>query len=342
MYLLDKEMREAGPPKVYDNTMLTQWLECCRKFYYFWRGLDYLVIPSYFAWGRAWQEGMSAWYGTKGDIEVRLKAALAAAEKDWNDSGAIESKNDTLENLKYLLMFYAVEYEYENFDIIAPNGEVELGFEFPAFDVQGVTISLAGAIDGYFQWAQYGVGHLENKSTGMYLSDQYMSQWGFSPQVTQYHWGLWKILTEEPFGCLMNCVSKRLTQKQIQAFLTDGDVPEGIFMRNLEKRSEFELAEFERSSMRIVEDVFREWDRWEWPKCRDPIHCVGGIGKSPCLFKRHCLSDVLPWEMDEGDLLGGDMVWRQDPWEPWKRGGRKDAKSNESNAGGGEPKAEGL
>jgi hypothetical protein len=320
MYLTDKSMREAGPPVSYDNTMLVSIDNCKRKFYFFWRGLDYEVTPSYFTFGRAWQEGLSAWYGTKGAIGVRLNAALSVATNLWNDEGSPEVRNDTLENLKMLLLFYAVEYETENFEILTLDDQVELGFEVPAFKLEGTEISLSGAIDGYLSWKSYGKGVLENKSSGMYLTDQYLSQWSFSSQVSQYLWGLRQILGEEPFGCLMNCACKRLSQKAKNEFKLSGTIPEGIFARNLEKRSKFQMEEFEKGCRRIIKEIFVEWHSWDWPKCRDPIYCVGGIGKSPCLFKNLCLLDADPWDLEEEDLLGQGIKWREESWEPWKRG----------------------
>jgi len=317
MFKTDEEMRSAGPPERYDNTMLTTSDSCMRKFYFFWRGLDFKQKPSYFTFGSAWQRGQEVWYTTPGEIEDRLGAAITAAEQYWEDDGGIENNNDTKENLKYLLMFYAIEYETESWQIIAPAGKMELGFEFP---IEGTPYYLCGAIDGYISWPGYGLLVLENKTAGVYLGDSYMSQWSFSPQVTQYFWGLGKATGEEPFGVLMNIASKKLTKKAIQEFKQNMVLPENIFMRNLEKRSRFQIEEFEDHTIAAIREIVREWDRWLWPKTKDHMQCSGGIGKSPCLFKRLCLADIHPWEMEEQELLGPEIKWRGEKWEPWKRG----------------------
>ena len=322
MYLSDEEMREADPPIKYDNTMLSLYGgECNRKFYLFWRGLDYLVEPPYFTFGRAWDKGLAGWYVTPGGIEVRLMAAIKAAEKEWTDSGCVPDKTNNWENLKYLLMFYAIEYSSESWKVIAPRGQMELGFEFPLRDTGWY---LTGAIDGYISWSPHGLLNLENKTSGVALNDRYLDQWSYSTQVTQYHWGLTKLLGEEPFGTLMNCAYKRLSQKAKDAFRQVGDIPEGIFARNLEKRSAFQLEEYERACMRIIEQIHTEWTRWEWHKTRWQFNCAGGIGKAPCPYRRLCLVDIEPWKMSNAQLLGSGLKWRTEEWEPWKRGGKED------------------
>ena len=322
MYLTDQLMRDAGPPIKYDNTMLTAYDSHCRRFfYYFWRGLDYTIRPSYFTWGSAWQEAQTKWYLTDGPPEEKLRAGIQAAEKFWADSGSMENGNDTLENLKYLLMFYALEYEREPWQVQALGDEMELGFEFP---LPGTEYYLTGALDGYIIWNPHGILILECKTTGMYLSPKFMEQWAYSPQITQYIWGLYQLLGEEPFGALMNCVSKRLTLKAKTAFKNDGTMPEGCFARNLEKRTSFELAEFERDSLRIIEDIDREWEHWEWRKTRFALNCTGGIGKSPCLFRGICRSETVPWDLTDQDLLKPGITWRKEEWTPWERGGKKD------------------
>jgi hypothetical protein len=119
----------------------------------------------------------------------------------------------------------------------------------------------------------------------------------------------------------MNCAWKGVSEKAKLAFRTKLEVPEGVFMRNLEKRSDFRMKEFERDSRLLIEDIYRDYDRYCWPKTKNAIECVGGIGKSPCQFRRICLSDQDPWEMSDEQLLGQDLKMRDGLWEPWKRGG---------------------
>lgn len=316
----DKELKEGGPPTHHDNTMRTTFESCRRKSYWFLRGLEFKVTPSYFTWGNAWQRALEVWYTTQGASEHRGAKAIEAAEEFWRDSGSPEQGNDTLDNLKFLITMYAVEYPEEPWDIVTPNQKMELGFELPFEDPYW----LCGAIDGYINWPPYGVLLLENKSTGLSLGgdarDKYLAQWTFSTQVDQYLWALRQILETEPFGCLMNVVSKRLTLKAKDALMKTGALPDGQFARNLEKRSEFRSSEFELGVQCYLEDVEREWDRWVWPKTSNPIECVGGIGKSPCPFKRLCLAEVPFSQMEENEILGHDLTWRTHDWQPWRRG----------------------
>ena len=316
--MMMNRFKELAPPKEFDNTMLTTAGGCMREFILFYAGLEQKEEPSYFAFGRVWQETLEVWYTTSGDVVERLGAALSYIDKAWSDAGVVESGVNTAENLRFLITFYAVEYENEAWEVLALKGKMELGFSFP---LEGTEWNLTGALDGYIKWKPYGMLLLENKTAGIYLSDQYMSQWGFSSQVTQYYWGLTQLLGEPPFGALLNCAGKRISDKAKGEFKKSGIIPDGVFMRNLEKRSEFKVREFEQHTRVGIENIMREWDRGLWPKTKDALRCVGGIGKSPCPFRRLCLADADPWELEEGSLLMGDLKWRRGVWEPWKRGG---------------------
>lgn len=307
-------------PTSFDNTMLTQFASCQRKFYLFNLGLEAKETPSYFTFGRVWQEALEAWYTTEGDIVTRLGAAYSKADKQWQDAGSPNLGKDNLENMKFMLTMYAIEYETEPWKLATANGKMELGFQFP---LKGTPWMLSGAIDGYLEWKPYGFLVLEGKTSGVPLGDHYMAQWGFSSQVTQYFWGLTQLLGEAPFGVLMNCAWKGVSDKAKAAFHKSFDVPEGIFARNLEKRSAFRLSEFERDTILLIEDINREFDRNCWPKTKSTIECAGGIGKSPCAFRRLCLSDIDPWEMPNEQLLGNDLKFRDSAWEPWKRGAKE-------------------
>lgn len=304
-------------PISFDNTMLSTFASCQRKFYLFWLGLEQKETPGYFTFGRVWQSALEKWYMTKGDVGYRLGEAIVLAERLWQDSGSPNGARDNIENLKFMLTLYAIEYETELWEIVLHGEKMELGFEFP---LEGTPWFLSGAIDGYIQWKTYGKLVLEDKTSGVSLGDSYMAQWGFSSQVTQYYWGLTQLMGEPPFGVLMNCAWKGVSEKAKAAFRTKLDVPEGVFARNLEKRSEFKMKEFEATTRIQIEDIYREFDRMVWPKTKNAIECVGGIGKSPCAFRRICLADSYPWDMSDEQLLGSDLKIRDGLWEPWKRG----------------------
>ena len=317
--ITDAQMKEAGPPTRFDNTMFANFESCRRSFYWFWRGLTYKSIPPYFTFGNAFQKGLEAWYLTPGPIEDRLAAAFTAAERRWTEDSPIERPGDTLMNLKWLLTFYSIEYSSEPWEILSSGKEIELGFEFP---LRGTEFYLTGALDGYITWEPYGQLVLEDKTTGSWLSDSYLNQWKHSGQVTQYLWGLTQVLPEEPFGVLMNIVCKRLTQKAITEFKSTGISPDNLFARSLEKRSAFELEEFELGALELIQEIRAEWDTWNWRKTKNQLNCSGGMGKSTCPYRRLCLAQAYPWELGESDqaLLGNDLAWRDGPWEPWLRG----------------------
>jgi len=320
----DEEMRKERFPQTWDNTMGTQG--CPRKFYWFWRGIDYKVRPAYFTFGQAWQEGIEAWYVYQDlRFEARTQAMLTAIYDCWNNSGSIESGVNTIDNLTHLAMWYAVEYDRELWNPVLLGDKMELGFKFP---LSGTDCVLAGALDGYIQWEGYGALILENKTTGTYLNDNYINGWDFSSQVTQYIWALNQILgDEEVFGCLMNMASKRITQKAKTAWSTHGMVPDGIFGRSLQKRDEFQLEKFEEQWRWVIREYQRYWDNWFWPMTKDHIQCVGGIGKSPCLYKPLCLQPQEPWEIEDPLSVSHDFAPRKNVWTPWDRGEKE--KKNE-------------
>ena len=311
-------------PTSYDNTMLSTFASCQRKFKLFWMGLEHKETPAYFTFGRVWQTALEKWYTAKGAPEYRLGEALVLAEKAWQDAGSPMGKRDNIENLKFMLTIYAIEYDKEPWEIIlhtvGETPKMELGFEFP---LPGTPWMLAGAIDGYIEWGAYGKLVLEDKTSGVSLGDSYMAQWGFSSQVTQYFWGLSQLLPEAPFGVLMNCAWKGVSEKAKLAFQKDLVIPEGVFARNLEKRSLWRLKEFERDCRLLIEDIQRGFDKGHWPKTKNAIECTGGIGKSPCAFKRLCLAEIDPWELPTEQLLGNDLKFRDSAWKPWERGSGK-------------------
>ena len=168
-----------------------------------------------------------------------------------------------------------------------------------------------GSLDAYLEWPGYGLLVLENKTTGSYLTDNYIDSWSFSSQVTQYIWYLTQLQGKEIFGCLMNMACKRIPKKK---------TPDALFARDLQKRSPFQLEEFEEEVFAQIKDIEKEWNRWLWPRTRNHVECAGGIGKSPCLFRPLCKAQTKPWDLEDPTSFEG-IVWREGPWEPWKRKG---------------------
>ncbi len=208
----DSEMKTSGPPKTLDNTIRTTFDSCRRMSYWFFRGLEHRVTPPYFIWGRAWQEAMESWYAASDlAIPLRFEKAVKAAEDLWDTEGGQDMGTNKRVLLERLLKAYVVTYtDMERWRPIKLGEKIELGFEYP-FGSKGYF--LAGAVDGYLEWEPYGNLVLENKSSGVPLSDRWCGQWGFSTQVSQYSWGLTQIMGKEPFGVLINGVYKGTSLK---------------------------------------------------------------------------------------------------------------------------------
>lgn len=304
----DKSMREEGPPLTFDNTMRGTFRSCPRKFYWFWRGLDYATTPPYFTFGRAWQAILDKWYTPQvtqsmspTEIYAKMEDALEAGRQVWAEDGAIGSGVNTIENLEELFKHYVGTYPVEPFVVVG----AEKGWEWP---IAGTPYFLGGSLDDYVQWQPYGYLIMENKTSGVYLNDQYIRGWSFAQQVSQYIWYLTQLKGDEVFGCLMNMACKRIPKKK---------TPDALFARNLETRDPFELEEFIESTLLDIKDIEREWERWKWQKTVNQIECVGGIGKSPCLFQGLCQAKAKPWELDP--LAYAGIKWREEKWEPWLR-----------------------
>jgi len=316
----EKRLREKGPPLIFDNTMRTLFHSCQRKFYW-WkiRGVDYLIKPSYFSWGSAWHIIKGYWYMSEGikaepfskEWKSDATKALLLGLNYWDNSGAVDIKLDTRENLIRLWKEYIKVYPNEPFEIV--KGGAELGWLWP-LDRAGGRASkyfLGGSLDGYIKWDGFGLMALEEKTTGIWLSDFWISQWSFSSQITGYIWFTKKMLgTEEVYGCLVNMATKQDTGKA-----KTGTTPQ--FARQLETRTDESLKEFEQDWRRDIEDIERSWDRWHWPKTTDTINCTGGIGKSPCPYKGMCLSGLDKGTLDP--LSFPNLTYRREKWEPWKR-----------------------
>lgn len=316
-FLTDDQMRDAGPPKIYDNTMFSYAEACWRRFYWFWRGLDYKIKPAYFITGQAHQEALDAWYSYKDPDR-----AHAAIDKVWEGSGAVPQYNDTPETNHALLGYYIQAYPQENFNVILltqPDGTAttELGFQFP---LSKTKCYLAGAIDGYLDWGHYGLMVLENKTTSTYLNDKYIAQWSFSFQVSQYLWALNQLL-ENVWGTLMNLACKKMKIAALRGWNSGEPVPDGLFARTLEKRSPLQMEQFEENCRYFISEFHRMWDLWLWPMTRNPIECVGGIGKAPCPYQALCKQNALPWEIEDPiDVTQGMLKYRESKWTPWERG----------------------
>ena len=309
----DIELREGGPPDTFDNTMITNYLKCPRSEYWFLRGVDHKVTPTYFVYGRVWGAVLNSWHSVEGrgkSLEVRKAEALLVGRKIWDNSNIeINEKrpNDTWEGLMSLFEYYVESYgEEEPWEQVREGAEV--GFRFP---IPSTSLYYGGSLDSYVEWKPYGSLAREDKAPGGYITPTYMAQWNHVSQVTGYIWALHQII-EKPFGVLMNVSSKRPRKDNMLRF-----------SRELQTRSKWRITEFIKETVGIADAIRREWDKWEWPKWgeRNPYSCAGGPGLSPCLYRPLCLQEMPPWELEETYDFGEHYSWRKGKWQPWDRKG---------------------
>ena len=302
------ELREQDPPLKYDNTLGSSYESCPRRFYFQRRGFTYRGKPSYFAFGSAWGIFQGIWHSSEGphsdpgskEWELSFALALSEALEYWDLSGAEDIRNDSRGNLQALILRYVENYSHEPWKMVKEGAE--RGWLWP---LEGSPYFLGGSIDGQLYWEGLGSLFKEDKTTGVYLNDQYIRQWNFANQVTGYIWYGRKLYGEEFFGVLMDMASKQITKA--------GKTP--LFGRVLETRSEDKLREFEADWLHRIHRIEDSWNRWHWPKAMNPIECTGGLGRSQCLFQRVCLSDMHFSEVNP--LQFDNIVLDETPWEPW-------------------------
>jgi len=303
--MTDNELRLQGPPIELDNTMRVQFRECPRKLYWFMRGFTWKGKPAYFISGSSWHIFIEEYYLTaEADRKERIVGSIEKAYAFYraNIGEAIPSDKDKWDSIEQLMLLYADIYRTEPWKMISG----ETGWLWPVDSRR----MYGGSLDGYIEWPGYGTLAIEQKTVGMYLSDSYIAQWSFSPQVTGIIWGLSEHIGGEIFGCLMNLASKVLPGPKSKR-----TTPQ--FTRRLEKRSQARLIEFKDEVLRDFDLLEAEWLRWSWPMSVNPIECVGGIGKKPCLFKDVC---TLPIHFTQVDPLEFSYIGlRAEKWEPWKR-----------------------
>jgi hypothetical protein len=303
-------LRKEGPPETFDNTMLSSFSKCQWAFILFMSGLEHLNPPPYFTWGRAFGAALNSWHSTQDSGEnnkTRFFRARKTAEDLWISEAPIvpEKDDNSKDNLIQTLYEYTQVYGAgEPWKM--PYGKGELGFQFP---IPGTLINYAGSIDAPIEWNPYGLLFREDKTTGAYLTDSYIKQWDFSSQVTGYSWAFDQLLGEPPFGAYMNMISKK-RRKDVQ----------DKFSRYLTKRDPHQIDRFISETVRVVNNLREVWETWSWSKTgnRDPINCTGGMGRSPCLYRRLCLMEADPWDLEGFEFEEFSL---RDRWAPWERDG---------------------
>lgn len=312
----DTVMREAGPIDTGDNTIISNYVKCHRKLYWFLRRYVRERTPSYFTFGRGFGQGINKYHEMQGKNfswdERRLAAAKEAAQIWHKEDPFIRpgDKSNTLENMLLLLKLYCETYQDDEDWIVIAS---ETGFRLP---IPGSPFYYAGSLDCYIQWPNLGLLLREDKTVGDYITDNYLAQWTHASQVTGYIWALGSVIGEEPYGCLMNIASKR-----------NRKVPSDRFARQLETRTEWKISRFMEETVKIMEQIANEWEDWCWAKTgeRDPISCAGGMGRGPCEYRSLCLLDMDPWNFPPSysfSVAGLEETIR--PWAPWEREGTDD------------------
>lgn len=313
----DQELRSGGPPERFDNTMLATRSTCHRQLYWFLRGLDYKSVPAYFVYGRAFGTAANVWHSRNGEEPIsRLTEALLAAEKIWQEESPIEFEKNTWEDFKSLFKQYASHYgPTEPWSMIYGKGEKGFSLPMPGAP-EGC--EYCGAIDAPILWEPYGMMPREDKTTGSWVNVGYLAQWDFSTQVTGYHWAFETVIGPCA-GVYMNIAGK--TPRFEGVGKNKVPAPGLRFNRYLTSRTPDEQKRFVEETCRLMEEIWREWDHWNWDKTgkRNPMNCTGGMGKKRCLYSSLCKLDVEPWELEEYNFLD-EFSWRG-KWAPWERDG---------------------
>ncbi len=313
--MTDQELRDQGPPTTLDNTIRSTYADCPRKLYWFLRRFEYANRPAYFTFGAAWQEILLEWYSQDKERGPTERFAICCQKglDYWDKAGEDGSAPNNKENLLSMFAYYVQKFPSEPWHVIAG----ESGWEWPLATINGTEYFLGGSLDGYVDWPGYGILCLENKTTGMYLTDSFLNQWSFSPQVTGYIWALTRMQGKEIFGALMNLASKRNMKE-----------PDKRFTRTLEKRNEDQLQQFERDWIYFIEELERAWFEWVWPLATNAINCAGGIGRSPCQYRPLCAHGAPIRSVDPNSIPS--LVESKELWKPWAREGEQKAKTKEA------------
>jgi hypothetical protein len=313
MRIEHEKMQQIGPPEIFDNTMLGTWATCPRRFFYFHAGLRSKGTPLYFTYGRAIGAALNVWHPAKDTEwqppEMRQMLGVAAIRKVYEEEQVGMPVDDSINGLQAcentFLLYCTIYAGRDPWKTI--KGEV--GFNLP---VPHTSFSYAGAMDAYIEWQPHGLLVREDKSTGAWIGPSYLDQFRQSTQVTGYYWALRETIGEEPFGVLVNAIGKRKRKDPLEQF-----------SRWLEKRDEGYLELFLRETVLLVDDIRREWDRWEWPKYgeRNPMNCSGGMGKSACPYRQLCILPVAPWHEEFQGRFSLEEHYTMRSWSPWERAG---------------------
>lgn len=292
-------------PTTWDNSMRSMGKDCPRKLYFFLKGYEPKTSKAYFVWGSAFHLMMDVWYKSTESNEKRILEAIGEGAAYFDDHITEESPDNTRDGLIAAFRYYTERYDSDPFKLI--EGASEQGFQWP---LVGTDYFYAGSMDGYIEWKPYGFLVLEHKTTAEYLSDSFIGQWEFAPQITGYHWYLSKI-HEDTYGVLVNMITKKTPGPK-----SNWTTPR--VARTLIRKTEADLAEFEKDVFEDIEHFKTGWECDYWPKTTNARNCVGGPGRSACPFKQICLTQVDFRKVDIS--IYDNLQIREEAWKPWERG----------------------
>ncbi len=295
-------------PIYFDNSMLTSFAACDRKFQY--QYLEHFVPPKlsiHLHAGGAFAKGLEtsrrAFYSEGLGLDASLLAGGNAILEFWGDYEPFDpNDNKRLERVVIGLGAYFREYPPMT-DSVQPWKDasgapmIEYSFAFPIevdHPVTGEPLLYTGRFDMVGEYNS-GCYVLDDKTTGQ-LGASWLKNWHLRSQFTGYAWAL----IQDGFPCLGAIVRG-------QSFLK----AKFGFAEVLELRTNWQIAQWYEQMIRRVERIKELWATGIWDQDLDSA-CAAYGG---CGFQKLCL--VKNWE----DWAEGEFIRQR--WNPVK-GERED------------------
>src|SRR3972149_9825356 len=249
--------------EIFDFSMLSQFKNCPRKFY--WRYCRHLLplgAQNYVTgFGGALHDALAAWYKT-GSPEAMDKAFLDSWLPHEGQDGT--GKLCVLRGM-IILKQYREQFTHEPFTIISPE-YIEVGF---AMELEDHII--CGKIDGIVEWTLLtkGIVTLEHKfsnSKGYLTCDP-------NAQLDTYIWAASRLLAKPVIGAYFN-----------QIYHTAKDVTKNEFVRELTYRTPEQINEWEQDTLATIARLDKACEDGMWEK--NTKHC--GAYHRACEYIRLC------------------------------------------------------
>lgn len=286
--MIDCRHLEKGFPQVWDNTMLSAYRKCARRFLYefIWQQSPSEINVHLHA-GAAYAKGLEVtrkeFYanGRPFDEALALGAlALIGAYGDYQPSDP--NSNKTLPHILGALGFYFERWPIDQ-GIVPATFEgkpaIEFNFAVPFPRVLHPTTGQPIIICGRFDMigTQSGVLLGEDDKTASRLGNEWLNKWRVGNQITTYVWGA------------------KQSGIHLQGFNMRGV---GLYKRGYEGidaityRRDWQLEEWERNTEATLNDAIRDYQRGYWQaNWADACSSYSG-----CPYLRLCESpDPEPW-----------------------------------------------